>query len=58
MDFSYTGRGSQGEEQCKLSLQRPSPSPLQKQADFADVVGALPQEILKLGHEVSVYLPL
>ncbi|MGC1421283.1 MAG: glycogen synthase GlgA [Terracidiphilus sp.] len=32
--------------------------PFAKTGGLADVVGALPQEILKLGHEVSVYLPL
>ncbi len=32
--------------------------PFVKTGGLADVVGALPHEILKLGHEVSVYLPL
>lgn len=32
--------------------------PFAKTGGLADVVGALPQEILKLNHEVSVYLPL
>jgi starch synthase len=32
--------------------------PFAKTGGLADVVGALPQEILKLGHEVAVYLPL
>src|SRR6201998_3054227 len=32
--------------------------PFAKTGGLADVVGALPQEILKSGHEVSVYLPL
>ena len=32
--------------------------PFAKTGGLADVVGALPHEILKLGHEVSVYLPL
>jgi starch synthase len=32
--------------------------PFVKTGGLADVVGALPREILKLGHEVSVYLPL
>ena len=32
--------------------------PFAKTGGLADVVGALPQEILKLGHQVAVYLPL
>ena len=32
--------------------------PFAKTGGLADVVGALPQEIAKLGHEVTVYLPL
>ena len=32
--------------------------PFAKSGGLADVVGALPREILKLGHEVTVYLPL
>lgn len=32
--------------------------PFAKTGGLADVVGALPQQILKLGHEVTVYLPL
>jgi len=32
--------------------------PFAKTGGLADVVGALPQRILKLGHEVTVYLPL
>jgi starch synthase len=32
--------------------------PFAKSGGLADVVGALPREIAKLGHEVSVYLPL
>ena len=32
--------------------------PFAKTGGLADVVGALPQEILKLNHEISVYLPL
>jgi len=32
--------------------------PFAKSGGLADVVGALPQEILKLGHEITVYLPL
>ncbi len=32
--------------------------PFAKTGGLADVVGALPKEILKLGHEVAVYLPL
>lgn len=32
--------------------------PFAKTGGLADVVGALPQEILKLNHDVSVYLPL
>lgn len=32
--------------------------PFAKTGGLADVVGALPQEILKFGHEVTVYLPL
>jgi starch synthase len=32
--------------------------PFVKTGGLADVVGALPHEILKLGHEVSVYVPL
>lgn len=32
--------------------------PFAKTGGLADVVGALPKEILKLGHDVSVYLPL
>src|ERR1700692_795453 len=33
-------------------------APFAKTGGLADVIGALPLEILKLGHEVSVYLPL
>jgi len=33
-------------------------APFVKTGGLADVVGALPHEILKLGHEVSVYIPL
>ena len=32
--------------------------PFVKTGGLADVMGALPREILKLGHQVSVYLPL
>jgi starch synthase len=32
--------------------------PFAKSGGLADVVGALPREILKLGHNVTVYLPL
>ena len=32
--------------------------PFAKTGGLADVVGALPQEIVKLGHQVTVYLPL
>jgi starch synthase len=32
--------------------------PFAKTGGLADVVGALPREILKFGHEVAVYLPL
>lgn len=32
--------------------------PYAKTGGLADVVGALPQEVVKLGHEVTVYLPL
>ena len=32
--------------------------PFAKSGGLADVVGALPREIAKLGHEVTVYLPL
>ncbi|MGA8743900.1 MAG: glycogen synthase GlgA [Terracidiphilus sp.] len=32
--------------------------PFAKSGGLADVVGALPKEIFKLGHEVTVYLPL
>ena len=32
--------------------------PFAKTGGLADVVGALPPELVKLGHEVSVYLPL
>ncbi|HEY1768384.1 MAG TPA: glycogen synthase GlgA [Terracidiphilus sp.] len=32
--------------------------PFAKTGGLADVVGALPREIVKLGHEVTVYLPL
>ncbi|MGA7242414.1 MAG: glycogen/starch synthase, partial [Terracidiphilus sp.] len=32
--------------------------PFAKSGGLADVVGTLPKEILKLGHEVTVYLPL
>ena len=32
--------------------------PFAKTGGLADVVGALPRQILKLGHEVTVYLPL
>lgn len=33
-------------------------TPFAKTGGLADVVGALPQELAKLGHEVTVYLPL
>src|SRR3954452_17735355 len=33
-------------------------APFAKTGGLADVVGALPREIAKLGHEVSVFLPL
>lgn len=33
-------------------------TPFAKTGGLADVVGALPREVAKLGHEVSVYLPL
>jgi len=32
--------------------------PVAKSGGLADVVGALPREVAKLGHEVTVYLPL
>ena len=32
--------------------------PFAKSGGLADVVGALPREILKLGHDVTVYLPI
>jgi starch synthase len=32
--------------------------PFAKTGGLADVVGALPQELVKLGHQVTVYLPL
>ncbi len=32
--------------------------PFAKSGGLADVVGTLPKEILKLGHEATVYLPL
>ena len=32
--------------------------PFAKTGGLADVVGALPPEIVKLGHQVTVYLPL
>ena len=32
-------------------------TPFAKTGGLADVVGALPRELVKLGHEVSVYLP-
>jgi starch synthase len=32
-------------------------TPLAKTGGLADVVGALPRELVKLGHEVTVYLP-
>ena len=32
--------------------------PFAKTGGLADVVGALPPELVKLGHEVSVFLPL
>jgi starch synthase len=32
--------------------------PFAKTGGLADVVGALPPELVKLGHEVTVYLPL
>jgi starch synthase len=31
--------------------------PFAKTGGLADVVGALPPELVKLGHEVTVYLP-
>ena len=36
----------------------PESVPFAKTGGLADVVGALSKEILKLGHEVAVYLPL
>jgi len=33
-------------------------TPFAKTGGLADVVGALPRELVKLGHDVSVYLPL
>jgi len=33
-------------------------SPFAKTGGLADVIGALPREVAKLGHEVSVFLPL
>jgi starch synthase len=36
----------------------PEAVPFAKTGGLADVVGALPREIAKLGHEVTVYLPL
>jgi starch synthase len=33
-------------------------APLAKTGGLADVVGALPRELVKLGHQVTVYLPL
>ncbi len=33
-------------------------TPFAKTGGLADVVGALPRELVKLGHEVTVYLPL
>ncbi|HTM15577.1 MAG TPA: glycogen synthase GlgA [Terracidiphilus sp.] len=33
-------------------------SPFAKTGGLADVVGALPREVAKLGHEVSIFLPL
>ncbi len=32
-------------------------TPFAKTGGLADVVGALPRELVKLGHQVSVYLP-
>ena len=32
--------------------------PFAKTGGLADVVGALPRELVKLGHDVTVYLPL
>jgi starch synthase len=32
--------------------------PFAKTGGLADVVGALPPELVKLGHRVTVYLPL
>ena len=32
--------------------------PFAKTGGLADVVGALPPELVKLGHQVTVYLPL
>ena len=43
---------------CRLSLPLRSASPFAKTGGLADVVGALPPELVKLGHEVTVYLPL
>lgn len=41
-----------------IVMAAPECVPFAKTGGLADVVGALPPELVKLGHEVSVYLPL
>ncbi len=46
-----------GIARCRLRLPPQRCTPLAKTGGLADVVGALPPELVKLGHQVSVYLP-
>ncbi|MGA9063206.1 MAG: glycogen synthase GlgA [Terracidiphilus sp.] len=41
----------------QIAFAAPECTPFAKTGGLADVVGALPRELVKLGHEVSVYLP-
>jgi starch synthase len=48
----------QGEETMHIVFAASECVPFAKTGGLADVVGALPPELVKLGHEVTVYLPL
>jgi starch synthase len=51
-------RFDRGEESMRIVMAASECVPFAKTGGLADVVGALPRELVKLGHEVSVYLPL